>query len=144
LLYTHNYTGNVPQDSDLIGYVPSGIASILRIIAEVPITSSDILVDVGAGLGKVAMAAHLLSGARTRGIEWNPELVEHATSVSTELGLGDRVSFVEADARDTDIGDATMVFMCVPFRGAALRKAMRRLEEAARRHPLVVCGQLAQ
>jgi hypothetical protein len=139
LLGIGHYTEDVPQDPDLIGYVPSGIAAITRIVAEVPITANDILVDVGAGLGKVAMAVHLLSGARTRGIELNPELVKHATSAAGELGLGDRVSFLEADARHADIGDATIVFMYVPFRGAALLAAMRRLEEAARRRPLVVC-----
>jgi hypothetical protein len=139
LLGIAHYTENVPQDPDLVGYVPSGITSIIRSIVEVPITSNDILVDVGAGLGKVAMAVHLLSGARTRGIELNPELVKHATSASAALGLGDEVSFLEADARDTDIGDATIVFMYVPFRGAALLAAMRRLEEAARRRARVIC-----
>ena len=53
----------------------------------------------GAGLGKAAMAVHLLTGARARGIELQPELVAAARAQARELGL-DGVSFVETDALD--------------------------------------------
>jgi hypothetical protein len=125
-------------DAELIDYVPSGVGAIARAVAEAPITGADVMLDVGAGLGKVAMTVHLLCGARTRGIELQPALVEVARARASDLGL-DGVSYQVGDARQLDVADATVVFMYLPFTGAVLAQVMGRLEAAARRRPLVVC-----
>jgi hypothetical protein len=93
---------------------------------------------LGAGLGKVAMAVHLLTGALARGVELQPELVAAASAQARELGLRG-VSFVESDALDADLGDATVVFLYLPFTGEVLAGVMRRLEVVARRRQLVIC-----
>ncbi len=132
-----------PRASEALGdgrmpYMASAIAPIVRAVLDVPITPDDVFVDLGAGLGKVTMAVHLLTGARARGVELQPELVAAASAQTRELGLRG-VSFVESDALDADLGDATVVFLYLPFTGEVLAGVMRRLEAVARRRQLVIC-----
>jgi hypothetical protein len=125
-------------DADLVDYIPSGIAPIVRAVLDVPIVADDVFVDLGAGLGKVAMAVNLLSGARAHGVELQPELVTRALAGAADLGL-DSVSFQQSDARDADLSRATVVFLYLPFTGATLAAVMARLSAVARRRALVVC-----
>jgi hypothetical protein len=125
--------------AEMLGYVPSGIAPIVRAVLEVPITPDDVLVDLGAGLGKVAMAIHLLSGARTRGIELLPELVAQATAIAGRAGL-EEVTFVQGDAREADISDATVFFLYLPFTGEVLASVMQRLLAIAEHREIVICS----
>lgn len=124
-------------DGDLVDYIPSGIAPIVRAVLEVPITPADVFVDLGAGLGKVALAVHLLSGAVTRGVELQPELAAAAAARAVDLGL-EGVSFEPSDARTADLSQASVVFLYLPFTGATLATVMARLEAVARRRALVV------
>ena len=74
----------------LIGYHPSGVASIVRALIEVPVRVDDVVIDLGAGVGKVVLLAHLLTGATTRGIELQPALVERAREAARRLGASAR------------------------------------------------------
>jgi hypothetical protein len=120
-----------------VPYLPSGVDEILALVAEAPLRSGDELVDLGAGLGRVVILAHLLTGARARGIEVQRPLVEAAQARALALGLED-VSFVHADAAETVL-DGSTFFLYSPFAGERLARVVRRLEEVARRRPVVVC-----
>jgi hypothetical protein len=126
-------------DADTIGYAPSGIAPIVRAVLDVPITRDDVLVDLGSGLGKVAFAVHLLTGARTLGVERRSDLVSRARAVAGRLALED-VTFVEGDARDADFGAATVFFLYLPFTGDVLASVMRRFRAVAERREVVICS----
>src|SRR5580704_14128731 len=67
-----------PPGDYLIGYHASGVAPIVRMLIEVPVVTTDVLVDLGAGLGKVAFLTRLFTGATVRGIELQPALVDRA------------------------------------------------------------------
>jgi protein-L-isoaspartate O-methyltransferase len=73
---------SAPPGEHLVGYHASGVSAIVRALVEVPVTAGDVVVDLGAGLGKVVMLAHLLTGARAHGIELQPELVERARAAA--------------------------------------------------------------
>ncbi|HTB73290.1 MAG TPA: methyltransferase domain-containing protein [Polyangiaceae bacterium] len=124
--------------ADRMPYMPSAIAPVVRAVLDVPITRDDVFVDLGAGLGKAAMAVHLLTGARARGVELQPALVTAAQARARELAL-DGVEFVRADALEADLDDATVVFLYLPFTGDVLAGVLRRLEAIARRRQLVIC-----
>jgi SAM-dependent methyltransferase len=128
-----------PLGGDRMPYMPSAIAPIVRTVLDVPITQGDVFVDLGAGLGKVVMAVHLLTGARARGVEVQPSLVAEARGRAGELGL-DGVEFTLGDAVTADLDDATVVFLYLPFTGAVLEGVLRRLEAVARRRQLVLCS----
>ena len=112
-----------PLGKDRMGYMPAGIAPIVRTVLDVPIGPNDVFVDLGSGLGKVTMAVHLLTGARAIGVELQPDLVSRARAEASYLGL-QGVSFVEADALNADLDDATVLFLYLPFTGDVLAGVM--------------------
>lgn len=126
---------DLPREST--PYLPSGVAEITTMVREVPIRPDDELVDLGSGLGRVVILTHLLSGARTLGIEIQEPLATSAKTRSAKLGLS-AVSFVHANAADTPL-DGTVFFLYAPFHGEMLKKVLLRLEEVARRRPIVLC-----
>lgn len=122
----------------LIGYHASGVASIVRALIEVPVTASDVVVDIGAGLGKVLMLTRLLTGATARGIEIQEDLAAHAHAAAARLGID--IDITAGDARGAaDVEDATVFFLYVPFTGPVVSEVLARLHAVARRRAIVVC-----
>jgi hypothetical protein len=127
-----------PPGDHLVGYHASGVAPIVRMLLGVPVVADDVVIDLGAGLGKVAMLTHYLTGATARGIELQPALVTRAREAAARRGLD--VSFTGGDARDADLEDGTVFFLYVPFTGPVLADVLRRLRSVASRRQLVVCS----
>lgn len=121
-----------------VPYLPSGVEEILAMVLEVPIQPDDDLVDLGSGLGRVVILAHLLSGARARGVDIQEHLVRSARARCAALGLA-AVSFVQANAADT-VPEGSIYFLYAPFNGEMLARALCRLEDHARRRPIVLCA----
>jgi SAM-dependent methyltransferase len=135
------FEGPPPDDEVLprgaVPYLPCGVQEILAMVHDAPVRPHDELVDLGSGLGRVAILAHLLTGARAHGIEIQEALVRGARERSVDLGLG-AVSFVQANAADMEL-DGSIFFLYAPFNGQMLTDVLRRLEAVARRRPIVVC-----
>jgi precorrin-6B methylase 2 len=127
---------DLPRGS--VPYLPCGVEEILTMVREVPVRADDEVVDLGSGTGRVAILAHLLTGARAHGIEIQEPLVLAAKARCDALAL-DRVSFVHANAADTEL-DGSIFFLYAPFNGQMLTQVLARLEEVARRRPIVVCA----
>jgi hypothetical protein len=131
---------STPSPGDhLHGYHPSGVAPIVRMLLDVPVVADDVVVDLGAGLGKVVLLTRLLTGAAVRGIELQPELVGRARDAAARLGAN--ASFILGDARDArqvDLDDATVFFLYLPFTGPVLAEVMLRLKTVASRRSIVV------
>ena len=130
-----------PPDMDLprgsVPYLPCGVDEVLAAVEAVPVRSTDTFVDRGSGLGRVAILAHLLTGARTRGIEIQPHLVRSARETCERLRLP-CVSFTEADATETEL-DGSVFFLYAPFNGEMLQRVLKRLRDVAERHVIVIC-----
>lgn len=119
-----------------VPYVPCAVDDIVAAVLEAPVRPDDELVDIGSGLGRVVMLGHLLSGARARGIEIQPHLVERATARAAELALHD-VTFTVGDASAMDL-DGSVFFAYAPCNGAMLERVLERLAEVARRRPIII------
>jgi len=135
--------GEPPPDlADLprgaVPYLPTGVDEILTMVREVPLRPDDQLVDLGSGMGRVVILAHLLSGARACGVEIQKPLVDCARACSAALALTG-VSFVHKNAAETEL-DGSIFFFYSPFNGETLRRVVRRLADVARRRPIVVCA----
>jgi SAM-dependent methyltransferase len=125
---------DLPRGS--VPYLPCPVDDIVAMVREVPLRPDDDLVDLGSGLGRVVILAHLLSGAAAVGVEIQEPLVRKARRRSAELALG--VSFVHANAAELVL-DGSTFFLHAPFNGAMLTAVVRRVEAVARRRPIVVC-----
>lgn len=124
----------LPRES--VPYLPCGVEEILAMVREVPLGPDDEFVDLGSGLGRVVILAQLLSGARAAGLELQPSLVEGAKTRCAELGLS--AAFTQADASTAEL-DGSVFFLYAPFNGDMLARTLLRLEQVARRRPIVVC-----
>jgi SAM-dependent methyltransferase len=127
-----------PPGEHLIGYHASGVAAIVRAFMEIPLVEDDVLVDLGAGLGKVVLLAALLTGATARGIELQPALVDRARACAARLEID--VRFTVGDVRDACLDDGTAFFLYLPFTGPVLSAVLERLRAVAERKAIVVCA----
>jgi hypothetical protein len=68
-------------------------------------------VDLGAGNGKIAIAAAKDFGARSLGIEYNPEMAKHAQGNVEKAGVAGKARIIQGDIFVTDFTQATVVTM---------------------------------
>ena len=67
--------------------------------------------DLGAGDGKIAIAAAKKFGARSVGIEYNPDMAKHAQGNVEKAGVTGKARIVNGDIFATDFSQATVVTM---------------------------------
>lgn len=120
-------------------YVASGLTEVLHALDVTRLGPGDTLVDVGAGLGKVVLLAHLLTFARAQGVELDGALVNQARASAASLGL-EGVEFVQGDAREVELGEAKVYYLFSPFAAEVLEAVLARLEAIAARRSLFVCA----
>ena len=116
-----------------VPYLPCAIDSLLRCVDVAAIGSADVVVDIGSGVGRAAVALHLLTGAAVVGVEVQRELVAGARALAARLDLA-RVTFVEADAAEppSPAAAGTVFFLYCPFGGERLARFLAWLEPIAR------------
>ena len=135
----------LPEDDPLlprgcVPYLPCPVATVLEAVQQAAVTSDDVFVDVGAGLGRAVVLTHLLTGAGGIGLEIQPGLVQAARGRAAWLNLS-RVRFVEGDAVDLIrfITIGTVFFLYCPFGPDRLQRVLDDLEHIARTRPIRVC-----
>ena len=89
-------------------WVPTTAGMVAKMLDMAKVTPADLVVDLGSGDGRMVIAA-ARRGARARGVEFTPELVEHARKLARDAGVADRATFVQGDMYVADISDATVV-----------------------------------
>jgi hypothetical protein len=73
--------------------------------------SSDYLIDLGSGDGRIPIAAAKIHGARGFGVDIDGALVSEARREARRQGVADRVAFHERNLFVTDIAQATVLTM---------------------------------
>ena len=97
-----------PDGKDVM-WVPTPEAAVARMLEMARVGPGDMVVDLGSGDGRIAIAAAKLRGARARGIEYSSEMVDLSRTRAKAEGVADRVSFREADLFEIDFSDATVL-----------------------------------
>jgi SAM-dependent methyltransferase len=127
------YTPQVGQDGKDVIWVPTPPMIIERMLRMTQVTPRDLVVDLGSGDGRVAIAAARDFGARSRGLEFNPDMVTLSKREATRAGVADRVSFEEADIFKTDFSNATVVTMyLLPNLNLQLRPTLLKMKPGTR------------
>src|SRR6266545_6535884 len=68
-------------------WVPTPDEVVDRMLRMAQVTANDYVADLGAGDGKIAIAAAKKFGARSMGIEYNPDMVAHAQRNARAAGV---------------------------------------------------------
>jgi SAM-dependent methyltransferase len=80
-----------------------------RLLEVARVGPNDLVYDLGAGDGRIAIAAAQRHGARAVGIEYNARLAAFAQREVERAGVADRVRIIQADLFQTDFSSATVL-----------------------------------
>jgi hypothetical protein len=105
------YEPQVGQAGKDVIWVPTPDEVVDRMLRMAQVTANDYVIDLGAGDGKIAIAAAKNFGARSMGIEYNPEMAKHAQGNVEKAGVTGRARIVQGDIFVTDFTQATVITM---------------------------------
>jgi hypothetical protein len=105
------YEPQVGQAGKDVIWVPTPDEVVDRMLRMAQVTPNDYVIDLGAGDGKIAIAAAKNYGARSMGIEFNPEMAKHAQGNAEKAGVTARARIVQGDIFVTDFTQATVLTM---------------------------------
>jgi Histone methylation protein DOT1 len=123
---------------EMVFYQPTPVRHILRLIAASALSESDVIVDLGSGLGHVPLLTSMLGGVRSIGIEVEGAYIASAQECAQSL-LQSRVHFIHADARTADLSMGTVFYLYSPFTGSILADVIERLRKEGTSRPIKIC-----
>jgi hypothetical protein len=89
-------------------WVPTPQTLVDKMLDMAKVTPEDYVMDLGSGDGRTVITA-AKRGAKARGIEYNPDMVELSKRNAAKEGVSDKASFVNADLFESDFSDATVI-----------------------------------
>lgn len=115
-------------------YVPTPQRVVDEMLKLAGVGKADTVVDLGSGDGRIVLTAAQTFGARGRGYDLEPELVERSNAAAAKLGLQQRVRFHQQDVLKADLAGATVVTLyLLPEMMHQLRaKLLRELKPGTR------------
>lgn len=105
------YAPKLGQSGKDVMWLPTRDELVTQMLAAARVGPEDELVDLGAGDGKIPIAAARQFGARAWGIEYNKDLAALAQRNAQRAGVADRVRIVHGDIFKEDFSKATVVTM---------------------------------
>lgn len=113
--FSQKFEPQVGQAGKDVIWVPTPDDVVDRMLTMAQVTPNDYVVDLGAGDGKIAIAAAKKFGARAEGIEYNPDMVKHANGNAQAAGVAGsgqgKALIRHGDIFATDFSKATVVTM---------------------------------
>ena len=106
-----DYKPQVGQAGKDVVWVPTPDELVNKMLTMAKVTAKDYVVDLGAGDGKIAIAAGKRFGATATGIEYNPDMARLAQCYVQAEGVADKVKIIQGDIFKEDFSKATVVTM---------------------------------
>ena len=114
-------------------WVPTPDALVKAMLLAVKATKDDLVYDLGAGDGKIPIAAAKEYGAKAVGIEYNPEMAEFARRNVKRAGVDNLVNIITGDIFVEDFSKATVVTMyLLPQLNVKLRPTILKMKPGTR------------
>jgi SAM-dependent methyltransferase len=127
------YQPFIGQSGKDVVWVPSPDQLIDKMLKTAKVTEKDIVFDLGAGDGKIAIAAALNYGAKSTGIEFNPEMAALAQRNVERAGLKDKVRIINGDIFVEDFSSATVVTLyLLPELNLKLKPILQKMKPGTR------------
>jgi len=100
----------VGQAGKDVVWVPTAQALVDRMLDMAKVTPQDYVIDLGSGDGRTVITA-AKRGAKTMGIEFNPDMVALSKKNAIAAGVGEKAVFVQGDIFASDFKQATVITM---------------------------------
>ena len=114
-------------------WIPTSPELVTRMLNMAKVSSQDIVYDLGAGDGIIAITAAKQFGARAYGIEYNPQMALHAQNNVRAAGVADKVSIRQGDIFVEKFDEATVVTMyLLPHLNLKLRPTLLKMKPGTR------------
>lgn len=127
------YRPHVGQSGKNVVWVPTPDTLVTRMLKAAKTTDKDIVYDLGAGDGKIPIAAARDFKARAVGIEFNPELAALAVRNAARAGVADNVRIIAGDIFENDFTEATVVTLyLLPDLNFRLRPQLLKMRPGTR------------
>ena len=127
------YKPQVGQEGKDVIWVPTPEGLIDKMLAAAKVSDKDTLFDLGAGDGIIAITAARQYGAKSVGIEYNPEMAQFARRKVAEAGLTDKVKIITGDIFQEDFSAATVVTLyLMPHLNLKLRPILLKMKPGTR------------
>jgi len=100
------------QDADVeldVPYVATHQQAVEAMLKLASVTSSDYVIDLGCGDGRIVITAAKEFKARGFGVDLDPQRIRESNQNAAKAGVTDRVKFKVADIMVTDIREASVV-----------------------------------
>ena len=126
------YTPEVGQPGKDVVWVPTPPALVEKMLDMAAVTPADFVMDLGSGDGRNVIAA-ARRGARSLGVEFNPDMVALSERLAREAGVAERAKFVQGDMFAADISQANvMALFLLPANMLQLRPKFFALAPGSR------------
>ena len=102
------YTPHSGQDGKDVIWMPTLHELVDTMLDMANVTSSDYLIDLGSGDGRMVIAA-AKRGATALGIEYNPDMVDFAKRAAAAAGVDAKASFEKADIFEYNFSRASVL-----------------------------------
>jgi SAM-dependent methyltransferase len=123
-------TGQAGKD---VIWVPTNDALVTRMLRMANVTKTDKVYDLGAGDGKIAIAAAKEFGATAVGVEYNPDMAKLGQCYAEAAGVANKVKIIQGDIFETDFSDATVVTLyLLPSLNLKLRPTILKMKPGTR------------
>jgi hypothetical protein len=128
-----DYKPQVGQAGKDVVWVPTPDELVKKMLTMAKVTPKDYVVDLGAGDGKIAIAAGRDFGATALGIEYNPDMAKLAQCFVQAEGVGSKVKVIQGDIFKEDFSKATVVTMyLLPELNIRLRPTILNMKPGTR------------
>ena len=97
------------DERSLAPFVPSPQEVVDKMLQVANIKKDDTVYDLGCGDGRIILTAAQKFGARSVGVELDPDLYKKTRDRIHELKLDDRVRVIQGNLLDVDLSPATIV-----------------------------------
>ena len=129
---------SVQLEPDMVFYQPTPARHVFDLIGRTALTETDVLVDLGSGLGHVPLLVSICTRARCIGIELQTAYIDCARFTAQHLKL-DHVTFLQRDVRTADFSCGTMFYLYTPFTGSILRTVLDKLQTECAKREIRIC-----
>jgi hypothetical protein len=127
------YKPKVGQEGKDVIWVPTPEGLIDKMLEAAKVSDKDTLFDLGAGDGIIAITATRKYGAKSVGIEYNPEMAQFARRKVAEAGLTDKVKIITGDIFQEDFSSATVITLyLMPHLNLKLRPILLKMKPGTR------------
>ncbi len=95
--------------ASLAPFVPTPEDVVDRMLVLAGVTANDVVYDLGCGDGRIVITAAERFGARGVGVDIDPQRIAESKANAERAGVSHLVRFIQQDAVEVDLSDATVV-----------------------------------